>query len=231
MKTQKSVLQGLVAGMLLASSSAYALEAGDWIVRFGATNVSPNDSSDTVDIKATGTPVVAGSEVDVDDNTQLGINIGYMLTDNWGLELLAATPFKHNIGPNAALAGLTGSADIGETKHLPPTLSLNYHFMPKNNIRPYVGVGVNYTTFFDEDTSNGLEALGYTDLDLDDSWGFAGQVGVDVDVSDNWFLNGSVRYIDINTSATIKNGVAGTLEVDDIDIDPWVFTLAIGTTF
>lgn len=42
----KSVIATLITGSLaLTSASVSAVEKGDWLVRFGAVNVSPNDSS------------------------------------------------------------------------------------------------------------------------------------------------------------------------------------------
>ena len=61
-----------------------------------------------------------------------------MMTDNWAVELLAAYPFEHDIY-------LVDGPEVGSTKHLPPTVSLQYHFMPDSTFQPYLGAGVNYT--------------------------------------------------------------------------------------
>lgn len=228
-------LSAVAAAIALGVSfSAQALEQGDWLGRIGATHVAPNDDTGTV---ATPGGPVAGTELTVDADTSVGFTVVYMLTDRIGVELLASLPFEHDIGPNAALAGTTGSADIGSAKHLPPTLSLQYYFQPRAALRPYVGVGVNYTTFFDEEVRGGLASAGYGSLELEDSWGLAAQVGVDVDLGDRWFVNFDVRYIDISTEATVRERSAGsgalgaTLTIDDIEIDPWIYTIAVGTTF
>ena len=219
---------------LSLSPVVQALEQGDWFGRIGVTHVAPNDSSGTV--VTPGGPV-PGTGLTVDSDTNLGFTVGYMVTAHIGVELLAALPFEHDIGPNTALAGVTGSPAIGSTKHLPPTLSAQYYFRPKSSVRPYVGVGVNYTRFFDEEVRGGLASAGYGSLELDDSWGMAGQVGIDVDVAQNWFVNFDVRYLDIDTEATVRERSAGSgalgavLTIDDIEIDPWVYTISIGTTF
>lgn len=118
---------------------------------------------------------------------------------------------------------MAGLGTVAETKHLPPTLSLQYYFKPVPNVRPYVGAGVNYTYFWDEKTAGPLAGA---DIDIDDSWGLAAQVGVDVDLDADWFVNADVRYIDIDTEATIEG--LGTV---DVDISPWVYTLAVGYRF
>ena len=108
----KKVLTLAVAAALAGGSAlTHAYEAGDWILRAGAVTVAPDADSDVV-------PGL-GVTVDVDDDTQLSIIPAYMVTEHWGLELLAATPFEHNIDVNEA------PIQAGSTKHLPPTLSVH----------------------------------------------------------------------------------------------------------
>ena len=98
-------------------------------------------------------------------------------------------------------------------------------------VKPYIGIGLNYTRFLNEDVSVSLEnALGGdTDLEIDDSWGIAAQIGVDVSISKNWVLNAAAWYVDIDADATLETGL---VERDvDIDIDPFVFLISIGRTF
>ncbi len=96
--------------------------------------------------------------------------------------------------------------------------------MPQSTVRPYVGVGLNYTFFWDEKTTG---ALSGTKLDLDTSWGVAGELGVDIDIAPNWFMNAVVSYMDIDTKA--KSNLLGTLGT--VNIDPWVVGLNVGTRF
>ena len=214
MNEVKRTLAGAAAAVALAvGAPAEALEQGDWFGRVGVSHVAPDADSDT-------TPSVAGGKVDVDNDTQLSFSVGYMLTPNWAVELLGALPFEHDITGEGALAAL---GTIGSTKHLPPTLSLQYHFAPRASLRPYAGVGINYTMFFDEEHT-GL--LAGESLKLDDSWGVALQAGMDIDITRDWFANLDLRWIDIETEAT--SSVAGTF---DVEIDPWVVSVAIGRTF
>lgn len=195
---KKSVVSALVAGSLvLTTTSVMAVEKGDWLVRFGAVNVSPNDSSTGL------TGVGATATVGVEGDSQVFANLSYMIKDNVALELLAATPFSHDIKGTGALSAL---GKVGETKQLPPTFSIQYHFKPKASVRPYLGAGINYTTFFSEKATNTISSL-----KLDDSIGLAAQAGVDVDISKNWFFNADIRYINIETTATTD---LGTSELD-----------------
>jgi len=151
----------------------------------------------------------------------LSLTLGKMITSNLAVELLGAWPFSHDINGDGTIAAL---GKIAETKQLPPVLSLQYHFAPKAKVRPYVGVGVNYTIFFDEKTTG---ALAGTAIDLDSSVGPAAQVGLDVEIAKNWFVSADVRYIGIKTTATLGGGL-GTV---DVDINPLVYTVAVGSRF
>lgn len=219
---------------LFLSPLSFSYEAGDFAVRAGVTLVDPDESSDLVEANGATLSLAGGtSELGVDPDTQLGLTFEYFLTKNWGIELLASTPFTHDAEGQGELAGLK----IAEATQLPPTLSVMYHFDQFGKFEPYVGAGINYTIFFDEDIAsegaNAIEAItGLTggDVELDDSVGLALQVGFDYHVDEHWLLNASVRYIDLETEAEITFD-GGTVVSADIDIDPYVYTLAVGYKF
>jgi len=227
-------INSLVAGSLLATGlacgagSALAYEAGDIIIRAGVASVQPDESSSALNIAGVGP--VAGTSAGVDNSEQLGLTGTYMLTSNIGIGLLAATPFEHDI----TARGLGAPIDAGSTKQLPPTLTLQYFPMDSaSDFQPYIGIGVNYTAFFDEGVDSDLEiALGETggDLELDDSIGLAFEAGFDYAIDEHWLLNATVWYIDIETSADFKFD-GGTRITADVDIDPWVYMLAVGYKF
>ncbi len=156
----KKTICSLAVVAALVSPSVFALHSeGDFILRVGAASVVPNDSSDKI--------LGSQEELKVDSNTQLGLTFGYMFTDNISLEILAATPFSHDISTD-----LLGLGDIADTKHLPPTVMLQYYFGDsQSKFRPYVGAGLNYTMFFDEGFNGKAKDVGLTDLKLDDSFG------------------------------------------------------------
>lgn len=179
------------------------------------------------------TDVVTGGRANVDSDTQLGLTGVYMMTNNLGVELLAATPFQHGITTNSKLKGALGGLDgLGDTKQLPPTVSLQYYFNNESIVTPYVGLGVNYTVFFGEDVDSGLEdALGgHSEMELDDSWGLAAQAGVDVALDEHWLLNAAAWYIDIDTEADIIAPDGTRVDVD-VDIDPLVYMVGVGYQF
>ena len=152
----------------LASSTALAHSADQIIIRGGPVYIHPQDKSDHVKVGGAKSDLKAKA----DNDTQLGLNFQYMITDSFAIELLGATPFCHQLklsgGNSTGLAG----AHLGKIKHLPPTLSaLWYPLDSSYEFQPYVGFGVNYTFFFDEKLSGKAKKAGFHGLDLDNSWG------------------------------------------------------------
>ena len=225
----KSLLGASLIALALAAPVAHAHQAGDFIVRAGAATVAPNE--DSGNLKLDGVKV-GGTKATVDSDTQLGLAFAYMITDHVGIELLAATPFQHEVSVKGLGAGLDGK--LADIKHLPPTLSLQYYPMDAGSkFQPYAGIGINYTLFFDEDLSSNRKAQGFSNMKMKNSVGLAGQLGVDYMVSDNLLVNASVWYVDINTEASIDGPSAlgvGKTKVD-VDIDPWVYMVGLGYKF
>ncbi len=224
---RKSLFTLTLLAAALASPLAQAHKEGDIIIRAGAATVDPNTNSGTVKNDPLG-PLPG--DVTVNSDTQLGLTFAYMLQDHIGIELLAATPFTHEVKMKNSLGPLNGK--IGEVSHLPPTLSLQYYPMETSSpVQPYLGVGVYYTTVFNEDLSSQYKAAGASNLSLDDSWGLAGQAGVDFMLNENILLNAAVWYIDIDTTATM-DGPLGTAKTKvDVTLDPWVYMVGLGYKF
>ena len=244
MKLKSLAIGTSLAIAALSASGAMAYESGVIIVRGGAVHVAPDESSDGIAVPLLNIDPISGTEAEVDSNTQIGLTATYMLSSTFGIELLAATPFSHDITANlAAVDPSLSSVAAGDTKHLPPTLSAVWYFMGSDGaVSPYIGAGVNYTWFFDNDADAEVEAVAGSlanaggpvplGLDLDDSWGLAAQAGVDFALNENWHINASVRWIDIETDATFKTEDGATvITVDNVEIDPWVYQLNIGYKF
>lgn len=228
MRTLASALALAAALGLAAPASAH--EAGDWLFRVGGSNVDPKSNNGTIDLTAAGLPGVGVQDVTVDNKFGPTFNITYMYSRNLGIEVLAALPFTHDI----EVEGLPGTA--ATVKHLPPTVSLQYHFMPDSAFQPYVGAGLNFTWFISESKKEGLVAadglLGATtDLKVDStSIGLAFQAGFDVKLNDRWFLNADVRWIDISTDATLLVDGAEFTKTK-VTVDPIVYGLHVGYRF
>lgn len=195
------------------------IQAGDVLVRVRAILVAPNERSGSI------LPAFPRERVRIDNSVMPEIDVTYMATDHIGFALIAATTKHHADGR----MGTTGSIGrLASTWVLPPTLTAQYHFNPRGAVRPYVGAGVNYTIFWNEKASGGLEkAVGSTNVVMKDSFGWAAQAGVDFDVTPKVFLNFDVKYIDIDTRARLGTTAIGTQKVR-VGLDPLVLGVGLG---
>jgi outer membrane protein len=183
---------------VLAAPAASAHSAGDWTLALGAHQVNPDSDNGRL---ATGTlPLDIGSSV------RPTLAVEYFLRDNVGLEVLAALPFQHDIA-------IDGVGRVGSTKHLPPTLSLQYHFNGQGKVSPLLGAGLNYTTFFGEDTRGALEG---SKLELDDSFGIALHAGVDLKVGEQGAIRVDVRWMDIDSDVKVDGAKLGSATIDPL---------------
>ena len=222
-------------GAVLGAASAQAYEEGDIIFRAGAVRVVPNEDGDPILLPGQPADRLRNG-VEIDNGTALSLIGTYMVNDKWGLELLAATPLKHNIGVQDL------GIPAGSTKHLPPTLSLQWY--PRGGQKgwqPYLGLGVNYTMFFGEEVDPVLgnvlgNLLGATSakLSLDNSFGLAAQAGFDLPINERWSFNLGVWYIDIDTTANIDVGLqdgSRTTLGFDVAIDPLIYNIGVAYSF
>jgi len=210
----KALLIIMIAMMAIPA----AAESGDWIVRLRGIQIDPNDSSEQIGD--------TGSEVGVDSQFTLEIDVTYMLSRSFGLEIIAATA-RHDL---SAAGGALNGADLGSVKVLPPTLTLQWYIIPEGLLNFYVGVGVNWTYFYSYDLSQDLADLGVTDIEFGNSFGFAFDGGVNVNLGEHFLINADIKYILLSTDADIMVG-NDLLDSVHVDIDPWVFGLGVGYRF
>ena len=184
---------------LVVAAPAMAQSKGDFTVGIGVHNVAPKSDNG----KLAGNTLA----VEVGDNVRPTITGEYFVADNVGIELIAALPFKHDID-------IKGLGEVGSTKHLPPTLSVQYHFRAVDaKVKPFVGAGVNYTWFFSEDTTG---ALAGNDLRLGNSWGLAAHAGIDFAISPKSAIRVDVRWIDIDSEVKLNKAKIGTVNIDPL---------------
>ncbi len=215
-----------VVASMAWTAPAGAIEQGDWLVRGRVLAVVPQDDSGVVFV---GGAPLAGSSVSVDTGYTLDIDFTYMFTDNIGAELLLDLTSEHDVDSEGSLAAVAPGTLI-QARVLPPSLLLQYHFNPAGRFKPYLGAGINYSRFVNvKPTGRGRAALGLSNVDLDDSFGLALQVGADYRIDDRWYLNADLKYIDISTTAT-ANSLLGPVRVD-VDVDPLIFGVGIGYRF
>lgn len=227
MKRTMSLAAGVLSLAAAASPAAAqtapedrtGVAAGDVLLRLRAIAIAPNERSGSV------LPAFPGEKVRIDNSVMPEVDVTYMAADHLGFELIASTMKHHTDGRT----GTTGSIGrLASTWVLPPTLTAQYHIAPAGKVRPYVGAGLNYTIFWNEEASSGLErAVGSTHVHMKDSVGWAAQAGVDVDLTPRVFLNLDVKYIDIDTTARLQTTAAGTQKVR-LRLDPLVFGVGLG---
>ncbi len=194
MKTLKALT--LSTALVALAAPALAQSQGDMLLGLGLHAVVPTDDWS----------MTLAGPVQVDDNLRPTLTFEYFVADRIGLEVLAAWPFEHD-------AQLFGVGDVVNTKQLPPTVSLQYHFTNTSSLTPFVGVGVNYTHFFDE---KGIGVLAGIPVSLDDSWGVAVHAGLDYAISDRSAIRADIRWIDIDTDATVAGAPIGSVKIDPI---------------
>jgi outer membrane protein len=216
----RSTLLALTAmAAAVAATPAFA-EKGDVLVRLRAITVQPNE---TVGPVLPSFPTSGGT---ITNSYAPEIDFTYFATKHVAFELIAAT-VKHTVKGGNTLAAV---GPLASTWVLPPTLTVQYHFTPDAKVRPYVGAGVNWTLFYNESASSQLNAaIGNTNVNLTNSWGFAVQAGVDIDLAKNLFLNLDAKYIDMGTRARLTTGAA--VNTLNAQINPFVFGIGLGKRF
>lgn len=213
-KNYKKLTIGLSAAALSMAYvvPSYASSVDDpWLIRLRAIAVVPDESAEIETI---------GGDVNISDRVVPELDISYFFTENIAAELILATNPHDASVSNTAL----GDVDLGDVSLLPPTVNLQYHFAPRAAIRPYIGAGVNYTFFYDNDPGDAVS------VNYDNGFGISLQAGVDIPVNDVYFANIDIKKLFLSTDVTVDAGAAGVVGAD-VDIDPWIFGVGVGRRF
>lgn len=201
--------RSLVALAALAAATALPVQAqdtGNWIVRARAVNLDSANKDGT------------GLGLTINNKTLPEVDISYFFSKNVAAELILTVPQGQTVYSNGAA--------IGKFKHLPPTLTLQYHLTDLGSARPYVGAGINYTNISSVGFDPAVEAkLGKINLKRN-SYGFAVQAGVDVPLGGGWLLNLDVKKVQIGTTV-----YAGGKKAGGFDVDPLLVGFGLGKRF
>lgn len=191
--------------LLLALAAPFAVQAqavdSPWLVRVRAVNLDSANKDST------------GLGLSINDKVLPEIDFSYFVTPQFAVELILTYPQKQKIRANGV--------EIGTLKHLPPTLTAQYHFTDFGAFKPYVGAGVNYTRFSNVKFIPGVDASVEKN-----SWGFAVQAGMDYEVSKNLYVNFDVKKVQIRTDIS-----SGGAKLGEFRVDPWLIGLGIGRRF
>jgi outer membrane protein len=214
----KKLVATVVVVAALAAPAAWAQEPeGPWLVRGRMLYMDTANKSDS--IPALGVPSDA---IHVQSKWFPEVDITYFFTKNLAAELILTYPQKLDVTVESSAVG---KFKAGTFKALPPTLTLQWHFLPDGQFRPYVGAGINVTWLMDVDLS--VPALGLP-LGLDStSVGAALQAGIDIKLAPKWFVNVDVKYIWMQSDVTAQ----GLGKVSEVKVDPWLFGIGVGYRF
>ncbi|MGE0754330.1 MAG: OmpW family protein [Alphaproteobacteria bacterium] len=212
----KKLFAALLTGTLLqAAAPAFAdthkplfdfADESRWIIRARAISVTPDEDS-------TVTGLAAGTKAEADYGVAPELDFTYFFTDHIASELILATT-RHDMSTNTGV-------DLGHVWVLPPTLTLQYHFNPKGQFRPYAGAGLGYIFYYGED-KGGVSSIKYKD-----GISYALQAGMDFGIDEHWAINADVKKLFHNTDVKINGGNIRA----DVDLDPWVFGVGIAYRF
>jgi outer membrane protein len=229
---KKAMISLMVAAAFIPALSH--AEAGDWVVRIRAADVSPDESSklgSTVNGALGAGTMSDGAKLEVDSNVIPELDISYYFTKNIAAELILAVGTRHDVKVSGDSLATVGNQGLGSVNLLPPTLTAQWHFNPDQMIDPYVGAGVNATLGMDRNLSFSSGAVAGKPIKID-HWMFgpALQAGVDINLKDGWLINADVKKVWMKTDVKTDLGTGWT-KIDSLDVDPWVFGIGIGKRF
>jgi outer membrane protein len=176
-----------------------------WLVRVRAVDLIAANKDTT------------GLDLSINDKLIPEIDFSYFLTPQWAVELVLTYPQKQKLR--------SGGNEIGSLKHLPPTLTAQYHFTSVGAVAPYVGAGINYTRFSSVSFNPATQAALSPSLSRS-SVGLATQVGFDWTIMKDTVFNIDVKKVQIRTDVMSAGNKVG-----EFKIDPWLIGVGVGRRF
>ena len=183
------IAAALAATTALATPLAAQAQDGPFLVRLRAVHLDSANKDST------------GLDLSVNNKVIPELDLSYFFTPQIAAELILTYPQKHTLK--------SAGTEIGSLKHLPPTLTVQYHFTQLGTVKPYLGAGVNYTRF------SAVKLPAGVDIERN-SFGLAMQAGLDVAVAKNVYLNFDVKKVQIRTDVSSGGAKIGTFKVDPL---------------
>lgn len=203
--TRLSVAAAVLAVLMTGATLPVQAQGGAWVFRARAVNIDPADKDKT------------GLGLSLSRKTIPEVDISTFLTPNVAAELILTVPQRHTLRSNGVR--------IGTVKHLPPTLTLQYHFNPDGQFRPYVGAGLNYTRFSSARFEPAVQAALAPSIKKQ-SVGLAVQAGVDVMLDQQWSINLDIKKLQMDTDVRSQGTSVGKFK-----IDPLLIGVGVGYRF
>lgn len=200
-------------GMVLATQAHGA--AGDLLVRAGVSAMDPDTGSESFSS-------ISRSAVRLDSDVTLSGSVAWFFTDYAAAEISSSLPYSPNLEGNARLKDL-GIGNIGDVKYVPTYLTLNLYIQDPSAVTPYLGAGVAFNKFYDENAR-----LSGLDVNLDSTFDPTFLAGVELDFGTPVLVNFDIRYTLLDTDAQFSGAINETVEME---INPVVFSLGVGYRF
>lgn len=214
----------MATALMVAANPAAAQEAGDIQVRVFATGVLPDGEIDQVNLDLVGLP--ANTQTEASDNVVPTVAIEYFVSPEFSIETICCVT-QHDVD---GVDGAAGTELVSDALLLPATFTAKYHFNA-GGVSPYVGAGVSYFIWLDDEPGATAVALGADDFNLSDEVGFVLQAGFDVPLGDAGFgfSVDAKRYFIGTTARWYANGV--TVIETEHNLDPWVVSAGVSYRF
>ncbi|MGF6659828.1 outer membrane protein [Paraburkholderia atlantica] len=244
-----ALLLGATCSSAMAQSAGSLITSagGTWL-NFGGSSATPLQSS-----SAAGTFTSPGTGGQIHNTFTAELSLTYFVTDNIALDLATGIPPQLRLyaqgsvapfGPHGPSLALGNLQPLATTRSWPPILFFKYFFGDaQQKVRPFVGVGVNYTwyshTELNPTFSGALRQVagpgGQVKASLSSSWNPAFDVGASYNIGKNWYATASVTYLPMKTNATVSsvaaNGRTVLSNTTRITANPWIGFLGIGYRF
>lgn len=222
-----AALTGAVAPALAADGNAEPTNS----LRVGLYSVGYKVSA--TDLSGPFTP--SGINIDVERVNTVYLAYVRRLNASLDLELAAGIPpTTHTIGKGPAYLGSVpfNGQEVVTAKWFSPSLLLEYKFLEEGSaLRPFVGLGVNYTHFYDRKSTAAGDAAngGPTTIKMSDSWGPVGTLGVVYHLTREIVATASYSRAQVNS--TYESNTAGVVRRSEVHFNPRIVVLAVGYSF
>jgi len=216
MQTPIRTLSLLIVATTLGSAALAQTSPALNTVKLGGTLYTTH--SQTNGISGIGVP--AGADATTGDASTLLFTFEREVAPRLGIELAAGVPPRIKSKATGSMAAL---GEVMSAKNVAPTAFVNYHFgEPGSALRPYAGLGVNFTRFV------GIESPYGWQVSLSDSWGWAAQAGLDYSFNRQWGLFASVAALQVKSDMV---AVGATVLRTTIDFRPIVYSAGLTYKF
>lgn len=224
---------GLLAAAATAVFCAPAARADDNpnSARIGLYSVFYHVKADDL----SGPFVPAGANIDASNLETAYFAYVRTIIPHWDVELaLGYPPLQKTVGKGPATLGSVpyNGQVIATARWIAPTLLLEYVFLDESSKwRPYIGAGVNYTTFYDRNSTAAGDAAsgGPTKISLTPSVGWAATAGISYHIANNWHAYASYSFSKVATDLTADT--AGVIRTSHISFAPQALVLSVGYSF